>query len=77
MFRKKSNSRTTGKTAVASLPEHVLQTIQVQVPHMTDVYLHSDYAGYYHYGYLRTANPSFSDRTGVWLSLSPLYIFYS
>ena len=36
--------------AVASLLEHVLQTIKVQLPHVTDVYLRSDNAGCYHCG---------------------------
>ena len=63
--------------AVASLLEHVLQTNKGQLPHVTDVYLRSNNAGCYHCGHLWIAIPSASDRTGIRLSLSLTYIFYS
>ena len=61
--------------AVASLLEHVLQTIKVQLPHVTDVYLRSDNARCYHCEHLWIAIPSISDRTGIWLSWSLTHIF--
>ncbi|XP_061189168.1 uncharacterized protein LOC133197244 [Saccostrea echinata] len=51
--------------AVASLLENILQTMKIQIPHVTDVYLRSDNAGCYHCGHLWIAIPQISQRTGL------------
>ncbi|CAC5368605.1 unnamed protein product [Mytilus coruscus] len=51
--------------AVASLLEHVLQTVKIQLPQVTDMFLRSDNAGCYHCGHLWIAIPQISNRTGV------------
>ncbi|CAG2213538.1 unnamed protein product [Mytilus edulis] len=51
--------------AVASLLEHVLQTVKIQLPQVTDMFLRSDNAGCYHCGHLWIAIPQISNRTGI------------
>lgn len=50
--------------AVASVLEHTLRTIKIQLPRINTVYLRSDNAGCYHCGSLWLAIPKITETTG-------------
>lgn len=50
--------------AVASLLEHVLASLRVQLPEVDEAFLRSDNAACYHSGFLWTILPDISSRTG-------------
>ncbi|XP_076080552.1 uncharacterized protein LOC143051543 [Mytilus galloprovincialis] len=51
--------------AVASVLEHTLRTIKIQLPRINTVYLRSDNAGCYHCGSLWLAIPKITETTGI------------
>lgn len=61
--------------AVASVLEHLLTTLNVQIPLISNVYIRSDSAGCYHCGNLCLALNGISERTDILILHIYLIVF--